>query len=69
MPHASCTLNSYLFVHIDCKTLLPCMLIIVAFFRCHGVSQAVWAIGNIAGDGPPCRDQVLSLGVLPPLLQ
>lgn len=30
--------------------------------------QAVWALGNIAGDGPPCRDIVLSLGVLDPLL-
>lgn len=31
--------------------------------------QAVWAIGNIAGDGPPCRDMVLACHVLEPLLQ
>lgn len=31
--------------------------------------QAVWALGNIAGDGPECRDMVLQLGVLQPLLR
>ena len=31
--------------------------------------QAVWALGNIAGDGPEFRDQVLASGILPPLIQ
>ena len=31
--------------------------------------QAVWALGNIIGDGPECRDLVIRLGVVPPLLQ
>lgn len=31
--------------------------------------QAVWALGNIAGDGAGCRDYVLTMGVLPALLQ
>ena len=31
--------------------------------------QAVWALGNIAGDSPECRDYVLSEGILVPLLQ
>jgi importin subunit alpha-1 len=31
--------------------------------------QAVWALGNIAGDSPHCRDFVLEHGALPPLLQ
>lgn len=31
--------------------------------------QAVWALGNIAGDGPECRDYVLGQGILIPLLQ
>lgn len=30
--------------------------------------QAVWALGNIAGDSPECRDYVLNCGVLAPLL-
>lgn len=30
--------------------------------------QAVWALGNIAGDSPKCRDYVLELGALKPLL-
>ncbi|GAB6026722.1 Importin subunit alpha-7 [Chamberlinius hualienensis] len=31
--------------------------------------QAVWALGNIAGDSPECRDYVLSQNILVPLLQ
>lgn len=31
--------------------------------------QAVWALGNIAGDSPECRDHVLNNGILTPLLQ
>uniref|UniRef100_A0A8C8EU85 Importin subunit alpha n=1 Tax=Oncorhynchus tshawytscha TaxID=74940 RepID=A0A8C8EU85_ONCTS len=35
----------------------------------HNVcEQAVWALGNIIGDGPQCRDYVISLGVVKPLL-
>lgn len=30
--------------------------------------QAVWALGNVAGDSPACRDAVVAAGVLPPLL-
>lgn len=30
--------------------------------------QAVWALGNIIGDGPQCRDYVIRLGVVKPLL-
>lgn len=30
--------------------------------------QAVWALGNIAGDSPKCRDQVLQARALRPLL-
>ena len=30
--------------------------------------QAVWALGNIAGDSPPCRDMVLQHNALQPLL-
>lgn len=31
--------------------------------------QAIWALGNIAGDSPHCRDMVLQMGGLAPLLQ
>ncbi len=31
--------------------------------------QAVWALGNIAGDSPECRDFELNAGILPSLLQ
>lgn len=31
--------------------------------------QAIWALGNIAGDSPECRDYVLEQGILNPLLQ
>ena len=30
--------------------------------------QAVWALGNVAGDSPTCRDLVLGHGALMPLL-
>jgi len=30
--------------------------------------QAVWALGNVAGDSPQCRDLVLGHGALMPLL-
>jgi hypothetical protein len=32
-------------------------------------AQAVWALGNIAGDSPKCRDYVLGHNALPPLLE
>lgn len=31
--------------------------------------QAVWALGNIAGDSSECRDYVLDSGVMQPLLK
>lgn len=29
----------------------------------------MWALGNIAGDSPACRDMVLGHNALPPLLE
>ncbi|KAJ7305911.1 hypothetical protein JRQ81_010277 [Phrynocephalus forsythii] len=34
----------------------------------HICEQAVWALGNIAGDGPLYRDALISFNVIPPLL-
>ena len=31
--------------------------------------QAVWALGNMVGDGPEIRDLVLSHGAMPKMLQ
>ena len=31
--------------------------------------QSVWALGNVAGDSPECRDYVLDQEMLMPLLQ
>ena len=32
------------------------------------VDQAVWALGNIAGDGSECRDFTIRCGVIQPLI-
>ena len=31
--------------------------------------QAVWALGNVAGDSPECRDHLLEQGLLGPLTE
>lgn len=32
------------------------------------VDQAVWALGNIAGDGSDCRDFTVRCGIIQPLI-
>ena len=32
------------------------------------VEQAIWALGNIAGDGPNFRDLVLTAGIVKPMM-
>jgi hypothetical protein len=44
-------------------------LTIVLFLLLFFLLQAVWALGNIAGDSPQCRNMVLQAGALPPLLE
>lgn len=39
------------------------------FFQQNVCEQAVWALGNIIGDGPELRDFVIEGGVIPPLLR
>ena len=41
------------------------MFTILTFFC---LEQAVWALGNVAGDSPTCRDLVIGQGALVPLL-
>eukprot|EP00118_Oscarella_pearsei_P021698 m.245348 g.245348 ORF g.245348 m.245348 type:complete len:95 (+) comp40254_c3_seq87:489-773(+) len=31
--------------------------------------QVIWALGNIAGDGPDCRDYVIQCSIIRPLLE
>ena len=38
------------------------------FLNFDSYEQAVWALGNVAGDSPSCRDLVLGHGALLPLL-
>ncbi len=49
-----------------------CYLGVCSSHANHGIEvsclQAVWALGNVAGDSPKCRDLVLSNGALMPLL-
>lgn len=37
--------------------------------HCHFYLQAVWALGNIAGDSTECRDFVIDCNILPSLVQ
>lgn len=45
-----------------------CVFILSLLSKFFCLEQAVWALGNVAGDSPNCRDLVLSHGALVPLL-
>lgn len=47
---------------------LPKLQMLLSSPRLEVAEQAVWALGNIAGDGPQTRDLVLNSGVLRDLL-
>lgn len=47
---------------------VPLLIELLSSVHIHVCEQAVWALGNITGDGPTCRDYVISLGIIPPLL-
>ncbi|KAJ8917162.1 hypothetical protein NQ315_012654 [Exocentrus adspersus] len=47
---------------------IPRLQALLSSPRIDVAEQAVWALGNIAGDGAVTRDMVLNLGVLPDLL-
>lgn len=44
------------------------ILIVMILLNHDHIFQAVWALGNIAGDSPQCRDYLLENDVLQPLL-
>ncbi|XP_067007914.1 importin subunit alpha-3 [Anabrus simplex] len=47
---------------------VPLFLTLLRSSHQNVCEQAVWALGNIIGDGPQLRDYVISLGVVHPLL-
>ncbi|XP_063170757.1 importin subunit alpha-8 [Candoia aspera] len=44
------------------------LVILLSSPHIHICEQSVWALGNIAGDGPVYRDALISFRVIPPLL-
>lgn len=47
---------------------VPCFLQLLTSPHQNVCEQAVWALGNIIGDGPQCRDYVIRLGIVKPLI-
>lgn len=45
------------------------MLFLLFDFNNSFTPQAVWALGNIAGDSTECRDFVIDCNILPSLVQ
>ena len=56
-------------MHLSLNPEIPNRITVGGVKRMNLLLQAVWALGNIAGDSPECRDYVLSEGILVPLLQ
>ena len=48
---------------------VPLFIVLLNSNDAHIAEQCVWALGNIAGDGPMYRDYVITTGIIPPLLQ
>ena len=47
---------------------VPLLIRLLTSQHTHVCEQAVWALGNITGDGPECRDYVIAQGIIPCLL-
>lgn len=60
-----CCLNFYVFVFLITHGVHRATLMSLLF---QTIQKAVWALGNVAGDSPKCRDLVLANGALMPLL-
>jgi importin subunit alpha-6/7 len=53
---------------VGLEPLLLLLLLCVFRLGSNTALQAVWALGNIAGDGPAQRDQLLNMGMMPLIL-
>lgn len=47
---------------------VPILIHLLSSPHLNVCEQAVWALGNITGDGPECRDFVIKSGIIQPLL-
>ena len=47
---------------------VPLLIELLKSSQPHVCEQAVWALGNITGDGATCRDYVIAQGIIEPLL-
>ena len=48
---------------------VPLLIQLLSSSHTHVCEQAVWALANITGDGPECRDYVIAQGIIAPLLR
>ncbi|CAF5039891.1 unnamed protein product, partial [Rotaria magnacalcarata] len=48
---------------------LPYLLRLLKSTDSNVCEQAVWAIGNLIGDGSRLRDYAIELGVIPPIVE
>ena len=48
---------------------VPILIMLLSSEHLNVCEQAVWALGNITGDGPECRDFVINAGIIQPLLR
>ena len=53
----------------SCVGAVPILINLLSSPHFNVCEQAVWALGNITGDGAECRDYVIAEGIIPPLLQ
>lgn len=48
---------------------VPVLIALLSSEHLNVCEQAVWALGNITGDGPECRDYVIRCGIIQPLMK